>query len=85
MRAPVYLQVMSPEKILYEGNVCLARFPGKKASFVVMKDHAPIMSLLSRGYISYEGELGNGKIPVSRGFVQVRNNKVYACVIQKLL
>jgi F-type H+-transporting ATPase subunit epsilon len=85
MRAPVYLQIMSPEKVLYEGNVCLVRFPGKKSSFVVMKDHAPIMSLLNRGLITYEGEMGNGEIPVSSGFVQVRNNKVYACILQKLL
>ncbi|MFA5301123.1 MAG: F0F1 ATP synthase subunit epsilon [Bacteroidales bacterium] len=85
MRAPVYLQVMSPEEVLFEGNVCLVRFPGKSASFTVMKDHAPIMSLLERGFISYEGEMGDGRIPVSSGFVQVRNNKVYACIIQKLL
>jgi len=85
MRAPVYLQIMSPEKVLYEGNVCLVRFPGKKSSFVVMKDHSPIMSLLNRGLITYEGEMGNGEIPVSSGFVQVRNNKVYACILQKLL
>ena len=43
----------------------------------------PIMSLLSKGVISYEGEYGEGRIPVSSGFVQVRNNKVYACIIQK--
>jgi len=85
MRAPVYLQVMSPEKVLFEGNVSLVRFPGKKSSFVVMKDHAPIMSLLNTGQITYLGEMGNGEIPVSSGFVQVRNNKVYACIIQKLL
>ncbi|MDD2538161.1 MAG: hypothetical protein WC377_01790 [Bacteroidales bacterium] len=83
MKAPVYLQIISPEKILFQGNVCLARFPGTASSFVVMKNHAPIMSLLSKGVISYEGEYGEGRIPVSSGFVQVRNNKVYACIIQK--
>ncbi|HHV02383.1 MAG: hypothetical protein WCQ69_02020 [Bacteroidales bacterium] len=83
METQIYLQVISTEKTLFQGNVSVVRFPGAKSSFTVMKDHAPIMSLLDKGHITFDGDFGKGKIPVSSGFVQVRKNEVYVCIEQK--
>ncbi|HKM31040.1 MAG: F0F1 ATP synthase subunit epsilon [Bacteroidales bacterium] len=80
MKPYLFLQIISPEKTLFKGNVTVVRFPGKKAPFVVLKDHAPIMSLLEQGVISFEGEFGKKNIPVTGGFVQVKKNRVYACI-----
>ncbi|NLA15966.1 MAG: F0F1 ATP synthase subunit epsilon [Bacteroidales bacterium] len=80
MKPHIFLQIISPEKTLFKGNVTIVRFPGKKAPFVVLKDHAPIVSLLEKGVITFEGEYGKKKIPISGGFVQVRKNRVYACI-----
>ncbi|HBG52629.1 MAG TPA: hypothetical protein DDW70_00215 [Rikenellaceae bacterium] len=82
MNALIYLQVISTQKIIFQGNVSVARFPGKKSAFTIMKDHAPILSLLEKGFITYEGPFGKGKVPVASGFVQVRKNEVYACIEQ---
>lgn len=38
------------------------------------------MSLLEQGVISFEGEFGKKNIPVTGGFVQVKKNRVYACI-----
>ena len=48
MKPYLFLQIISPEKTLFKGNVTVVRFPGKKAPFVVLKAHAPIMSLLEQ-------------------------------------
>lgn len=80
---PIYVQVIAPDKILFEGKVRIIRFPGEKAPFAVLKDHAPILTTLSEGVISYEGEGGPGTVAVKDGFVQVKHNTVYACVTPK--
>lgn len=82
MNTLIYLQVISTQKVIFQGNVSVARFPGKKSAFTVMKDHAPILSLLEKGFITYEGPYGKGKVPVSSGFVQIRKNEIYACIDQ---
>ena len=61
MNALIYLQVISTQKIIFQGNVTVARFPGKKSAFSVMKDHAPILSLLEKGFITFV-EFKYGKI-----------------------
>jgi F-type H+-transporting ATPase subunit epsilon len=45
----IYLQVISPERVIFQGNVSLVRFPGKESPFVILRDHAPIMALLDKG------------------------------------
>lgn len=81
---PIYLQIIAPDKVVFEGKVRVVRFPGGQAPFAVLKDHAPILTTLSEGIITYEGEAGLGKVPVKDGFVQVKNNTVYACVTPNL-
>ncbi|HPW79057.1 MAG: F0F1 ATP synthase subunit epsilon [Bacteroidetes bacterium ADurb.Bin037] len=83
METQIFLQVISTEKILFQGNVSVVRFMGGKTSFTVLRDHAPIMSLLDKGYITFDGDFGKKKIPMSSGFVQVKKNEVYACIEQK--
>lgn len=80
MNPYIFLQILSPEKTLFKGNVTVVRFPGKKAPFVVLKNHAPIVSLLEEGVITFEGEFGKKNIPIKGGFVRVRKNKIYACI-----
>ena len=41
MNPYIFLQILSPEKTLFKGNVTVVRFPGKKAPFVVLKTMHP--------------------------------------------
>jgi len=45
------LEVITPDKKLFEGNVDAVSFPGIDGSFQVLKGHAPIISTLKEGRI----------------------------------
>ena len=47
----MYLEIITPEVKLFEGEVSSATFPGKNGSFQVLKDHAPIIAMLGEGHI----------------------------------
>jgi len=47
----MYLEIITPEVTLFEGEVSSVTFPGEGGSFQVWKNHAPIISLLKEGSI----------------------------------
>lgn len=49
----LHLVIVSPEKLVYEGKVSQATFPGSAGKFQVMADHAPLISTLSAGEVKY--------------------------------
>ena len=80
MKGTITLDILSPEKTLFKGEVALVRLPGTKAPFTVLKNHAPLISVLDAGTVRWESEDGNGEITISGGFVQVNDNHVTLCV-----
>lgn len=76
----VVLEILSPEKTLFKGEVTSVRLPGGKAPFVVLHNHAPIITTLVAGAIIWESEAGGGSVAVSGGFAEVKDNHVIACV-----
>lgn len=76
----VMLEILSPEKTLFKGEVTSVRLPGGKAPFVVLHNHAPIITTLVAGAIIWENETGGGSVAVSGGFAEVKENHVVACV-----
>ena len=47
----VNLEIITPEKKLYEGKVDLVKVPGTKGPFTILRNHAPIISTLEKGTI----------------------------------
>lgn len=45
------LEIISPDKIIYSGEVTLVQLPGTKSSFEILKNHAHIISTLKKGTI----------------------------------
>ena len=80
MKGTITLDILSPEKTIFKGEVALVRLPGTKAPFTVLKNHAPLISVLDAGTVRWESEDGNGEITISGGFVQVNDNHVTLCV-----
>jgi len=72
----MYLEIITPEKTVYEGDVLSATFPGSKGSFQVLKNHAPIISSLSSGKVMYKNDKENFEIEVTGGVVEVLDNKI---------
>jgi len=70
------LEIITPDKTIYSGEVSSATFPGVKGSFQVLNNHAPIISSINQGVVKYQDEKGEGKIEVSGGVVEVKGNKI---------
>lgn len=48
------LEVITPERKLFEGEVQAVRFPGINGSFQLLENHAPIISALSAGKVKID-------------------------------
>ena len=72
----MHLEILTPEKKVFEGDVTLATFPGADGSFQVMDNHAPLISLLKEGVVEYKSKEGARQLKVTGGVVEVLKNKV---------
>lgn len=72
----MYLEILTPEKKVFEGNVVIATFPGSDGSFQVMDNHAPLISLLKEGLVEYKSKEGSNSLKITGGVVEVLKNKV---------
>jgi F-type H+-transporting ATPase subunit epsilon len=45
------LEIITPEKALFKGDVKLIQVPGEKGAFQILNQHAPIISTLQAGEI----------------------------------
>lgn len=74
------LKIVSPEKVVFQGEVESVLVPGAKGSFEILTNHAPIVSLLEKGRVEYATSEGKQLLDVTGGFVEVQKNKVHLCV-----
>lgn len=71
------IEIITPEKKVYEGEIKSVRVPGKKGSFQVLKDHAPIISTLENGMVFIVDQDGNQKtFEVTGGLIEVKANRI---------
>ncbi|MCW3117575.1 MAG: atpC [Chitinophagaceae bacterium] len=82
------LEILTPEKKLYSGEVYGVQMPGISGSFEVLDKHAPMISALKPGRIKVlkDRSAVSGApshlayYDVQGGFVEVLNNKVTVLV-----
>lgn len=72
----MHLEILTPEKKVFEGNVSIATFPGTDGSFQVMDNHAPLISLLKEGVVEYKSKEAKESLNITGGVVEVLKNKV---------
>ena len=71
------IEIITPDKKIYEGEIKSVRVPGKKGSFQVLKDHAPIISTLDGGPVRMIDDENNEVIyEISGGIIEVKANKI---------
>lgn len=76
----ILLIIYSPERTILEKMVCKVSFPGTKGRFMVLKDHAPLISSLEEGRIVFVSGGVEENIDIKAGFVEIAYNKVTVCV-----
>jgi len=71
------LEIITPDKKLFEGDVKSAVFPGSEGSFGILNNHAAMIATLKTGNIELIEE-NNAKqtFAVKGGVVEVLQNKV---------
>jgi F-type H+-transporting ATPase subunit epsilon len=72
----MHLEILTPEKKVFEGNVTIATFPGADGSFQIMDHHAPLISLLKEGVVEYKSKDASQNLTITGGVVEVLNNKI---------
>jgi F-type H+-transporting ATPase subunit epsilon len=72
----MYLEIVTPDQKVFEGEVISATFPGIDGSFQVLNNHAPLLSTLKKGTIVYKDKKEEFEVIVDGGVVEVLNNKV---------
>lgn len=71
------LEILTPDKTVYEGQVTSVTVPGAMGSFEVLKDHAPIISTLEDGKVIIRGGAKPEEVLFIRGgVVEVLNNRI---------
>jgi len=78
----MYLEILTPEKDIFKGEVDRIQFPGSAdlGSFEILNNHAPLVSSLVAGDLKISGPDGERFFHIKTGFVEVLNNKVAVLV-----
>lgn len=70
------LEILTPEKKLYSGNVYGVQMPGISGLFEVLDKHAPMVSALGKGNLKVlETKTSTINYTIQSGFVEILNNK----------
>ena len=87
----MYLEIVSPEATLFSGEVTSIAVPGVNGEFEMLKNHAPIVSLLKSGHVKIFGDItleeevedrftkGNDRgtwLAINSGTIEMKDNKV---------
>lgn len=71
------IEVITPDKSIYAAEINSVRVPGRKGSFQVLKDHAPIISTLDAGVVIIVDDQGTEvKIEITGGVIEVKKNRI---------
>ena len=88
----MFVEIVSPEKTLFTGDVSSVHLPGSEGSFQILNNHAPIVSTLKEGSIKLIGKFDNksenlniinsneASLEIQSGVVEMKKNKLIILV-----
>jgi F-type H+-transporting ATPase subunit epsilon len=76
MSQKLILSIVTPEKLLVSEEVDQVNAPGTEGDLGILYDHAPILTNLRSGQLSYENEGETIALVVSGGYLEVTDNRV---------
>ena len=88
----MFIEIVSPEKTLYTGDVTSVHLPGSEGSFQILNNQAPIVSTLKNGQIKLKGNFDSklenlnilsgseASLEIQSGVVEMKKNKLIILV-----
>jgi F-type H+-transporting ATPase subunit epsilon len=76
----MYLEIISPDKSFYKGEVAQVSVPGMAGRFTVLPGHAAIVSLLVEGDVAYMEHDFEKRFNIVSGMIEVKDDKIVVCV-----
>ena len=73
---PLHLQIVTPEKKAFEGDVDEVIVPGSEGELGILPHHAPLISLLGQGVLRVKQGGQEQEFAIFGGFLQVRPDRV---------
>ena len=70
------LEIVTPEKKVFDESVDSVTVPTASGEAGILPNHAPLVSALKPGILSYSTKGTVDKLAVSGGFVEISSNKV---------
>ncbi len=71
------VEIITPDKTIFSGEAILVQLPGIDGSFEVLKNHAPLITILKTGEIKIQGKDEKiQRFTINGGVVDVLKNKV---------
>jgi F-type H+-transporting ATPase subunit epsilon len=73
----MHIEIITPDKTVYSGEINSVKLPGKDGSFGILKNHAPMISTLRVGKIKVvDAANATHYFDVKGGVVEVNNNNI---------
>ncbi|MGE4287525.1 MAG: ATP synthase F1 subunit epsilon [Salinivirgaceae bacterium] len=73
----MHIEIVSPDKKVFSGEVKLVQAPGTNGSFEILKNHAPIISTLKKGRVKIIEMDGKERFfDIEKGVIEVNKNRI---------
>ena len=80
MAAELTLEIVTPERVAFRGTVDEVTIPGTEGEFGVLKGHAPLLSSVGDGELSFLRDHAKTRYAVHTGYAEVSAAKVTVLV-----
>ncbi len=72
------VEILTPDKLVYEGEASGVQLPGVGGSFEILNNHAPLIAALQNGALRLNGATNGTSLTwnIKAGFVEVLNNHI---------
>lgn len=75
------LEIISASEVTFRGEAESVTLPGALGSFTVLKNHAPLISVLTKGKVRYRTPGGQEEsVDIKGGLADVDDNVVSVCI-----
>lgn len=74
--ADLHLEIVTPEKKVFDDAVEVVTIPTASGEVGILPNHAPLISTLKPGILSYTNRGTTERMVIAGGFIEINSNKV---------